>query len=276
MEPVSITAVAKLVLDVKKTLDTAALRARVDEIGAAVDALGRHLAETTIAEARSGFSHLEVAVTVTDPQLRSDELAFARQAFNRLASRSADGDDLVDRYAAMSAAHVCALGDLGNYHYFLLRDQPEQALISAYRCTERFPALGVRVLPVGLFSRDWRPVVPDHTQTPQMLRSSFRAAVAEHAAQRRAYRLDMAWRVPAAAGAVLAGLVGATVSPPMAARGAQWAAGILATNEQGLLPSRGPSEGAYLERADAAQKQLDPVVREARQRRLAVQARVSA
>jgi hypothetical protein len=131
----------------------------------------------------------------------------------------------------------------------------------------------VTVLPVGLFSRDWRPLVP--RETPDGLRTAFRTAVAEHAKERRAYRLDMAWRVPAAAGALLAGFAGAAVSPPMAARGAQWAMGILATNEHGLLPSRGPSEQAFLERAREAQKLLDPITSEARARREAVQARLS-
>jgi hypothetical protein len=128
MDPATIATATKVVLDVKKALDTAALKDRIDEIGEAVHTIGRHLAETTIAEVRAGFSHLEVAVTISEPQLRSDELALARQAFDRLASRSGQ-DDVLNRYGAMTAAHVCALGHLGNYHYFLLRDQPQHALI---------------------------------------------------------------------------------------------------------------------------------------------------
>lgn len=49
-----------------------------------------------------------------------------------------------------------ALGHLGNYHYFIPRGQHREALREAYSCTEKFPALGVQVLPEDLFSKPYR------------------------------------------------------------------------------------------------------------------------
>jgi len=257
----------------KKALDSAAIRARIEEITTTVDMIGRHLAENTMAELHAGFTHLEVAMAATEPQLRSDELGFARQAFNRLASRSGD-DSMLDQYAAMSVAHVSALGHLGNVYYFILRDQPEQALISAYSATERFPALGVNVLPPALFSRNWRSLAPRIEDPRTVAQLEFANAKETHSTRRRTYRLDMAWRVPVAAGAVLAGLVGATVSPSLAGHGVMHAIGLLSTSEQGLLPTRGPVEQHYLDKAAAAQRRLEPIVVDAQQRRAAVLARL--
>jgi hypothetical protein len=271
MDPISLSSAIKLMLDVKASLDSAALRSRVDEISKAVDAVGMHLVETTMTDVRQGFSHLEVALTATDRNVRAAELGFARQVFNRIASRS-EHDNLISQYSAIPPGHVCALGDLGNYHYFLLQGQLEHALISAYRCTERFPALGVTVLPAGLFSQDWQPLLTDVDLTREALGREFRTAVDLHTAGRRDYLVGMAWRVPAAAGAVLAGFAAATVNPSLAGQGAIWATRILTTNDHGMLPKRGPKEESYLRLAEHAQKELlDQVIGEARQRRLSVE-----
>lgn len=155
MDPYTIGIAIKAVQALKKSLDAAALQERVEAIDETVGAIGQHLADGVVAEVHAGFTHLEAAMTIAEPSVREDELRFARQIFNRLAQRSGN-DQLLDDYTVMGAAHVAAMGHLGNYHYFLLRDQPEQALLSAYRCTEQFPALGVWLFPVELFSRDYR------------------------------------------------------------------------------------------------------------------------
>ena len=173
-------------------------------------------------------------MTIAEPSVREDELRFARLIFNRLAQRSGN-DQLLDEHTVMGAQHVAAMGHLGNYHYFLLRDQPEQALLSAYRCTEQFPALGVWLFPVELFSQDYRGEVPLPHGAGGPL-AGYRHQRALYQDTRRRYRLDLAWRVPAAAGYIIAGLAAATVSPPMAARGVQGAMGLLATTNEGILP----------------------------------------
>jgi hypothetical protein len=271
MDPVSLTSAVKLLIAVKKNLDSAALSRQMDEIGGIVGAIGQHLAESAMAELRAGFSHLEVALSVTDSELRNDELMAARQIFNRLANRSTK-DGLLSMYGQLSAAHVSALGHLGNYFYFLARNQPNYALVSAYTCTETFPALGVSVLPVGLFSRDWRSCVPSVGSTPDDVHAQYRSAVIQHRMNRREYGLDMLWRVPAASGVFLAGLAGSAVSPSLAGWGVQHAMGLLASSENGLLPPPRPDKKHYLQVADEAQRRLEPVISDARQRREAAQA----
>src|SRR5262249_34043982 len=164
MDPYTIGIAIKAVQALKKSLDAAALQERVEAIDEAVGAIGRHLTDGVVADVHAGFTHLEAAMTIAEPSVREDELRFARQIFNRLAQRSGN-DQLLDDYTVMGAQHVAAMGHLGNYHYFLLRDQPEQALLSAYRCTEQFPALGVWLFPVELFSRDYRREVPGPHET---------------------------------------------------------------------------------------------------------------
>lgn len=271
MEPTSVSVALKVVTEAKKALDTAALRARVDAIDTAVDAIGRHLEENVLADVRAAFSHLEVAVTVTDARLSQDELGFARQSFNRLAERTGD-DTLLGTHASLFAAHVSALGHIGNYHYFLLCDQPEHALVAAYRCTEQFPALGISLLPVELFSRDYRDELP--RDRPEQILIEYRSALASHVEARRLWGLEKAWRVPAAAGALVAGLVGSTVNPSLAARGAQWATGILATTQYGFRPPTRPDKDFYLDRASHVEKQLAPVAAEALERRLMIERRM--
>jgi hypothetical protein len=271
MEPASISFLLKVASDAKRALDMAALKARIDRVDQGVDAIGRHLEENVLAELRSAFSHLEVAVAVSDTTLSHDELSHARQAFNRLAERRPRADDLVRTHGSLTAAHVSALGHFGNYHYFLLRDQPDQALIAAYRCTEQFPALGVSLFPVKLFSRNYRDVV---SMTPEEIHASYARAQACHVEERRRYGRDMAWRLPAAAGAFVAGLAGSWFNPSLAAKGLQGATGLLMSNKDGLLPPSGPSRAHYLALAANAEKKLAPVAAEAHERLLMIQAQV--
>jgi hypothetical protein len=98
--------------------------------------------------------------------------------------------------------------------------------------------------------------------------------VTEHREERRRYRLDLAWRVPAAAGAVLAGLVAGTVNPGVAAQGVQWATGILSTTERGLLPPTPPSEEMLEVRIADAESKLAVVADEAQRRRVAAERRL--
>jgi hypothetical protein len=274
MDPYTIGIAIKAVQALKKSLDAAALQERVEAIDEAVGAIGRHLADSVVAEVHAGFTHLEAAMTIAEPSVREDELRFARLTFNRLAQRSGN-DQLLDDYTVMGAQHVAALGHLGNYHYFLLRDQPEQALLCAYRCTEQFPALGVWLFPVELFSQDYRGEVPSPRETRGPLLADYRLQRARYQDTRRRYRLDLAWRVPAAAGYIIAGLAAATVSPPMAAHGVQGAMGLLATTNEGILPPTAPDKQAFLQRAAEAEERLQPVRDEARERRVAVQRHLS-
>jgi hypothetical protein len=267
MEPTTISFLLKVANDARKALDAAALQARVERIDRTVDAVGRHLEENVLAELRSAFTHLEAGRTITDPELSREELGYARQAFNRLAQRSGS-DPLMGAHGSLIAAHVSALGQLGNYHYFLLRDQPAHALMAAYECTEQFPSLGVSLFPVDLFSRDYRDEVP---VAPEEIRAEYLQAQSRHVEQRRRYGRDMAWRLPAAGGAFVAGLVGSAFNPSLAARGAQWATGILATNTEGLVPPAAPSRQHYLALAEEAERRLAPVADEAHRRLLLVQ-----
>jgi hypothetical protein len=268
MDPYTIGIAIKAVQALKKSLDAAALREQVEAIDAAVGDIGRHLAAGVVADVRAGFTHLEAAMTIAETSVREDEMRFARVTFNRLAQGSGN-DQLLDDYTVMGAAHVAAMGHLGNYHYFLLRDQPEQALLSAYRCTEQFPALGVWLFPVELFSRDYRHLVSGRAL------ADYRHQRARYQDTGRRYRLDMAWRVPAAAGYIIAGLAAATVSPPMATRGVQGAMGLLATTKEGILPPRPPDKRVFLKRAAEEEELLWPVRDEARERRVAVQRHLS-
>jgi len=276
IDPGTIGSAISTVLKVKAGLNARAMKAEVTRIGAAVDEIGRHLADTTKAELLAGLENLEVAMTMADPQVRDDELREARRRFGVLAARSAD-DPILGKYGDLSATHVRAMAHLGNYYYFVLREQPQQALIHGYRCAEEYPALAVEVLPVALFSRNWHVEAERTRQRRQevMLAVAQTAAV-QSAAARRAWGWDMAWRVPAAAGILVAGLAGAAVTPSLAGRGLQGAIGILSTTEQGLLLPQKLDRHAFLAAAATTQDAYAPVAEEARERRLAVEATLSA
>jgi hypothetical protein len=276
IDPGTIGSAIGAALKAKAALDARAMKAEVKRIGAAVDDIGRHLADITKSELLAGLENLKVATETTDTQVRETELGLARQRFGSLAVRSPD-DRVLGRYGDLSANHVRAAAQLGNYYYFLVRGDEKQALIHGYRCAEEYPALAVEVLPVALFSRNWHVEAERTRQRRQELMLAVaQTAAVQSTAARRSWRWDMAWRVPAAAGVLVAGLAGAAVSPSLAARGMQGAVGILSTTEQGLLPPSKFDRHAYLAAAATTQDAYAPVVEEARERRLAVEARLSA
>jgi hypothetical protein len=193
MDPATMAAVLRAAADAKKAIDTAALRGTVEHIRNAVDFIGVQLAEDVLVEVRSGFDHLAVAVETSDDELRRDELGHSRQYFTRLANRSGGGV-VAGTSGSLSGDQVCALGYLGKYHYFLVRGEPHLALIAAYMCTERFPALGAQLFPPRLFSRNYGELVrsSDAHQEWLILQNQMKHE------ERRNYGMEMAWRVPAA------------------------------------------------------------------------------
>jgi hypothetical protein len=276
VDPQTIKMAIEAVFKVKAGLDARAMKAEVKRIGDVVDDIGRHLADITKAELRAGLENLKVATESADTQVRETELSLARQRFGSLAARSPD-DRLLGRYGDLSADHVRALAQLGNYYYFLVRGDEKQALIHGYRCAEEYPALAVEVLPVALFSRNWHLEAERTRQRREAAAlEAARTAADRSTAARRAWGWDMAWRVPAAAGIFVAGLAGAAVSPPLAARGMQGAIGILSTTDQGLLPPPKFDRQAFLAAAATTQDVYAPVVAEARERRLALEAGLGA
>jgi hypothetical protein len=273
MDPATLTAI-KLALDAKKTLDQMALKRQVAEIQRSVDAIGQHLAEDVMARMRAGFDHLETAITVRAPSLRAAEFGLARGVFAELAGRRG-GDALLLRHYGTGWQQVSAMGYLGNYFYFLLQDQPEAALINAYHSAELYPSMALTVLPRNLFSPATLASLPVFVRTPDEVRAEFARQVTVHHERRREYGLDLAWRVPAAAAVAIAGLAGAAVTPSLAARGVQGAAALLAQSRHGLLPpEQGPRKKELVERLDAAEQVLQPVVAEARRRRTELERRV--
>jgi hypothetical protein len=210
-------------------------------------------------------------LTVEDTTLSRDELGFARQCFNQLAERSSDRGVITGSTQQLFADEVIAYGHLGNYYYYALRDQPERALIEAYRCTERFPAIGLRMFPSALFSTNYLGHVPSYEMTRNPLELKYVKSLAAAKVTRRRHGLEMAWRIPAAAGLFIAGLAGSMVSPTLAVSGTQAAAGLLSTSDQGLARPALPDHARVLALSNEAEAQLAPVIAEARQRRLAVQ-----
>ena len=266
MDPVTISAI-KLALDAKKALDQMALKRQVAEIQLSVDAIGQHLAEDVMARMRAGFDHLETAMTVRAPSLQAAEFGLARGVFAELAGRRG-GDALLLRHHGTGWQHVSAMGHLGNYFYFLLQDQPEAALINAYRSAELYPSMALTVLPRNLFSPATLASLPAFVRTPEDVRTEFAQQVAVHRERRREYGLDLAWRVPAAAAVAFVGLAGAAVTPSLAARGVQGAAALLSQSRHGLLPpEHGPRESELGQRLAAAEQALQPLVADAGRRR---------
>jgi hypothetical protein len=240
MEPTLMTAL-KVASAVKHGLDQAALRDQMDAIERRLDAIGAHLAEDVVSRLRAGFAHLGAAQSVSSPALKAREFAATWR-------------------------HISALGHLGNYYYFLLNDEEYLALQHAYSVIERYPMMALSVLPREFISESVRSLIPPGVDDPELLRVRLPQAQADHREVRRRYRMDMAWRIPAAAGYVLLGLAGSVVTPSMAARGAQGAMGLLATSKEGLLPPRFDLQ-AYLDEIKKSEALLAPITREAALRR---------
>lgn len=279
MDPATAHLALQLVSAAKKTLDSAdlqntvrSIKSAVDDIDDAVDVIGMQLADEVAIEMRSGFDHLEAAVRAADDQLRLDELGHARQLFTRMANRPG-GVTYRGTSDALSSDEVSALGHFGNYHYFLLRGEQDQALIAAYRCTEQLPALGMQLFPPALFSRDYFTAVKSAEGRHVELHNDYRRAVRAYDLERRRYRhrylRERAWRFPAAAGAFVACLAAGAVSPGLAAKAPMTAMGILGTLPyvpQPTAPSKPP-----LGHSEEAQSLLKDLAAEASQWRQAVE-----
>jgi hypothetical protein len=138
-------------------LDGRALDAQFDLIERALDNFGELLPEDVLSDFRLGFSYLAEAMRVSGGPLPSEpHLRLARDAFSRLAEHPAPALPSAPLLMPPTASEAQALGHLGNYHYFILRGQHREALLEAYSCTEKFPALGVQILPEDLFSKPYR------------------------------------------------------------------------------------------------------------------------
>ncbi|MGW4213492.1 hypothetical protein ACWEIJ_36280 [Lentzea sp. NPDC004789] len=190
----------------------------------------------------AAFDHLSAAQRAATEALRQSELNNARIAFVRLtnrpvkASASAGDKELTDE-------QLVALGHVGNFHYFVLQDDPKQALAEAYLCAEKFPLLAVKIFPMGIFSRDYTAALGKISERAADEQAAARTRHAEASARfrenRKRYLREMAWKAPLAGGALLAGFAAAVVFPPMASHGIQWASGIMSgTASEGLLPPR--------------------------------------
>jgi hypothetical protein len=264
MEPTLVIAL-KAVSAVKHGLDQATLRDQLGTIERRLDAVGAHLAEDVVSKLRAGFAHLGAAQSVRSPTMRAEEYAAARRIFAEFSERQG-GDELLVEFRQMAWRHVSALGHLGNYYYFLLNGEERLALQHAYSAVERYPMMALDVLPRQLIPESVRSLVPPGVGDPEKLRVGLVQAQANHREVRRRYRMDMAWRVPAAAAYVVAGLAGSVIAPNMAAMGARGAMGLLVTSEEGLLPPRLGMK-AYLAEIQIAEGLLTPISEEAARRR---------
>ena len=271
MDP-TLTIALKAVSAVKHGLDQAALRDQLDAIERRLDAVGAHLAEDVVSKLRAGFAHLGAAQSVRSPAMRAEEYTAARRIVAEFSERQG-ADDLLIAHRQMTWRHVSALGHLGNYYYFLLNGEERLALQHAYNAIERYPMMALDVLPRQLISETARSRVPPGALDPEKLRVGLVQAQDDHRQVRRRYRLDMAWRVPAAAAYVVAGLAGSTFSPNMAVLGTRGAMGLLATSQEGLLP---PPLGmqAYLDEITTSEALLTPITEEAARRRSQLERRL--
>src|SRR4051794_13600130 len=107
MDPVTFAAL-KTAAQLKRTLDTAALKEKVGRIEAAVDLANKTLAEGTLTNLRAGYLHLATAVAASQDDVRGDELMQARKYFAKISSRDA-AIDVAGTSATLSAAQVTAL-----------------------------------------------------------------------------------------------------------------------------------------------------------------------
>jgi hypothetical protein len=248
------------------------LRRAVREIRIAAALSGVQLTGDVLQQVRTAFGHLAAAASSLDGAGQA-ELRQARAAATRLLTNP-------DSYAGSSvlgmpsAAEVRALGHLANYYHSLISRLPREALIEGYQCAERFPALGVQTLPAEYFSRDYRrlisgPAVP--VPGP--------AVAAGHGGGRdwRGYALEKAWRVPAAGGILLLGLLSASQGHAVdIAHGGKRAWEILADGDHGLLPARQEATAGsslpQLDQQSMIRLLAGAVAAESRERRLAMEA----
>jgi hypothetical protein len=262
------------------SVDPLTLRRAAGEIRIAAALIGVQLTGDVLQQVRTAFGHLAAAASSPGGG-QAGELRQARAAAARLITSP-------DQYAGSgvpglpSAAEVRALGHLANYYHSLISRLPRQALIDGYQCTEQFPALGVHMLPAEYFSRDYRrlisgPAVPGGPATPAVQAGPAVSAGRRGGRDWRGYALEKAWRVPAAGGILLLGLLSASQGRVVdVAHGGKRAWEILADGDYGLLPARQEATaGSSLLRLEpqSVNQLLAGAAAESRERRLAVAAR---
>ena len=219
----------KIVTVLKARYDAKQLRDQIKAIESTVTALDLRIEEVLAIDVKVAFAHLETASKATSDEFRRSELSLARASFVRMTERPI-GSSARPGQHELSAEQVAAMGHAGNYSYFLLNEEPRLALQEAYRCTERFPALGVQLFPVEIFSRDYRTVgraIVTRTENRDLKREGHQRALYAHKSDRSNYIREMAWKVPLAGGAFLGYLALGAVSPGLAGQAPMRAYGIL-------------------------------------------------
>jgi hypothetical protein len=92
----------------------------------------------------TAYDHLVASQRAANDDLRRAELGNARVSFARLTRRPRTG--AVDAGSGkLTHEQLVAFGRLGNFHYFLLSDDPRQALEQAYTCATTFPMLAIKI-----------------------------------------------------------------------------------------------------------------------------------
>ena len=213
----SLTLALKTVAMAKSMIVQRMLNERVGAIETAIDNLGKQLADDVQMDVRLGFTFPASAMSASASTVHNDELTLARGCFARLTVRSLPRI-VAGTSQTLTADEVHALGHLGNYYYFLLRDQHRKALIAKYTCTERFPALGVQMSPPELFSEPYRSAGQEvacgqkNQLRYELVRKDFQRDLPP-------YMRAWAWKFTKASGALFGGLAVGIVSPPAAAQG---------------------------------------------------------
>jgi hypothetical protein len=245
IDPQTLMFAVKVVMALKKTLDVAELKRRMKRVEGAVEMIDRKIDETLLIDYRSAFDHLVAAQYATTEALRQSELSNARSNFVRLTHRPYTRPATVGG-KELTHPQLVAIGHVGNFDYFLLQDDPRQALAEAYLCAEKFPLLAIENFPAEIFSRDYaaalRSISKQADDQHQAALKRHAETRAQYRERRKSYLLEMAWKAPLAGGAILAGLAAAAVVPSMAGRGVQYAAGIMSgMGDEGVLPPLSPS-----------------------------------
>lgn len=274
IDPYTIKSAIEVALKVKQALDMIELKRRVTHVENAVKLIDGKLDLALLIDLRAAFDHLAAARQATNEELRRDELSNARASFVRLTHRPATRSATVDG-RQLTHTQIVAVGHLGNFHYFVLRDDPRQALAEAYLCAEKFPLLAIEIFPAGIFARDFPAALREislQTATEQGLaRKRLAGDRVAYREQRRNYLLEMAWKAPLAGGAIVAGLAAAVVAPSMAARGVQYAVGIMSgMGNEGVVPPMPPSLGFVDLTAPRTAALMDEVRADAAERRAAL------
>ncbi|GLI03370.1 hypothetical protein Pa4123_86480 [Phytohabitans aurantiacus] len=227
----------------KRAYDTKQLRDQIARIESTVQALGARIDQILDISVMAAFEHLATADRATNDDFRRQELNLARGKFVEMTKRPTESMAHPGEQD-LSAQQVTAIGHAGNFSYFMMNGEVSLALLEAYRCTERFPALGVQLFPKAVFSRDYsatgRAMVARRASRDRV-RANHEASLKAHQADRGAYYRELAWKVPAAGAVFLGFLAAGMVAPPLAGQAGARAAGILAgTGDRAISDVPGP------------------------------------